>query len=354
MDIISLFSGCGGLDLGFTKAGFNVVWANDNAPSVKETYEYNHPKTKFIKKSIKKISLNEIPDDIIGIIGGPPCQSWSVAGQAKGLKDPRGQLFFEYIRILRGKHPMFFVAENVPGMLLNKHKNELDRLKRYFRNSGYSLVVIRLMATDYGVPQKRERIFFVGYRKDLGIKFRKPQKIKNDTPTVKDVLYDLNGSALPSLSENKSNDDKCQIPNHEYWIGGYSYIFMSRNRVLDWNKPAYTIQAEGRQASIHPQAPKMVKVKKDVMRFVPGKENLYRRLSIRECAKIQTFPNSFIFKYKTLSSGYKMVGNAVPVQLAYHLASKIYEDLNNLNIINIQSDKCELNTVSIQQSSVHV
>ncbi len=113
------------------------------------------------------------------------------------------------------------------------------------------------------------------------------------------------------------------MPNHEYMNGGFSSIYMSRNRVRSWDEQSFTIQAGGRHAPIHPQAPKMLFVEKNKRIFVPGKEGLYRRLSVRECARIQTFPDEFKFYYDDIADGYKMVGNAVPVMLAYHVAESI-------------------------------
>ena len=111
--------------------------------------------------------------------------------------------------------------------------------------------------------------------------------------------------------------------------GGFSTIYMSRNRVRSWNEPSFTIQAGGRHAPIHPQAPKMKFINKDNRIFVPGKEHLYRRLSVRECARIQTFPDDFIFHYEDIADGYKMIGNAVPVKLAQALANKIMQDIKD-------------------------
>ena len=111
MNLISLFSGCGGLDLGFERAGFNIVAANEFDPTIWETFKANHPKTKLIEGDIRKINSEVFPDEIDGIIGGPPCQSWSEAGSLRGINDSRGQLFYEYIRILKEKRPKFFLAE---------------------------------------------------------------------------------------------------------------------------------------------------------------------------------------------------------------------------------------------------
>ena len=121
MNVISLFSGCGGLDLGFEKAGFEIPVANEYDRTIWETFKINHPKTHLIEGDIRKVNEAEFPERVTGIIGGPPCQSWSEAGALRGIDDARGQLFFDYIRILRTVKPAFFLAENVSGMLSNRH-----------------------------------------------------------------------------------------------------------------------------------------------------------------------------------------------------------------------------------------
>ena len=121
LTLISLFSGAGGLDLGFHNAGFKTVVANEFDPKICPTYRANFPNVKLIEGDIRNIPSSDFPDDVVGIIGGPPCQSWSEAGSLKGIEDARGQLFYEYIRILRDKQPLFFVAENVSGMLAKRH-----------------------------------------------------------------------------------------------------------------------------------------------------------------------------------------------------------------------------------------
>ena len=329
MNILSFFSGCGGLDLGFKKAGFNIVWANDNAPSVWETFEKNFPDTFLNKESIKKIDINSMPgENIVGIIGGPPCQSWSDAGSGKGLLDKRGLLFFDFINIIEKIQPLFFVAENVQGLLSERNKVAYSLIKSNLENAGYNVYPTILNAADFGVPQNRKRIFFIGYRYDITFPFNILIPNQNK-PNVKDAIYDLRNLAIPGALNNQANGDSCLKYNHEFWQGSYSYIFKSRNRVLSWDKPSFTIQASGRQTSIHPQAPPMIKIGKDKMIFEPGKEHLYRRLTIRECARIQTFPDDFIFYYKSLNSGYKMIGNSVPVNLSFAIADKIYSDIRN-------------------------
>jgi len=330
MKIVSFFAGAGGLDLGFQKAGFDVVWANEYDKEIWETYEKNHGKTILDKRSIVEIKSDEVPE-CDGIIGGPPCQSWSAAGTLRGINDQRGQLFFDFIRILEAKQPKFFLAENVSGMLLDRHSEALKNIKELFKNAGvgYELSFQLLNASDFDVPQDRKRVFFVGIRKDLNFKFQFPKPVKNKI-TLEKVISDLKDSVVPAKEGNKTNEDNCKITNHEYMIGGFSSMFMSRNRVRSWEDQSFTIQAGGRHAPLHPQAPKMNFIEQNIREFVKGKEDLYRRLSVRECARIQTFPDDFKFHYSHISAGYKMIGNAVPVNLAKHMALSIKSQIENV------------------------
>lgn len=338
MNIVSLFAGAGGLDLGFKKTGFNIIWANEYDKNIWLTYQANHANTILNKQNIMNILSSEIPN-CDGIIGGPPCQSWSEAGTLQGIEDSRGKLFFEFIRIIKDKQPKFFLAENVSGMLFKRHSQALANIQQLLSSAGiigYELSCQLLNASEYNVPQDRKRIIFVGIRKDLGFKyiFTHPNFKRC---TLKDAIFDLRDTALPSFYNKDAKFIKSQIANHEYMIGNFSPIYMSRNRVRQWDEISFTIQAGARHIPIHPQAPKMEFVQKNVRRFVLGKENLYRRLSVRECARIQTFPDDFIFYYNNIVHGYKMVGNAVPINFAYFLANTIWQQLsaNTKNTKNI-------------------
>ncbi|MBV6623734.1 MAG: DNA cytosine methyltransferase [Rivularia sp. (in: Bacteria)] len=324
MNIVSLFSGCGGLDLGFQQAGFNVVWANEHDKSIWDTYEYNHPHTQLDKRDIRKIVSDDIPD-CIGIIGGPPCQSWSEAGAQRGIDDSRGQLFFDYIRILKEKKPLFFLAENVGGILAKKHLGAFTNILTYFKNAGYEVTYKLVNAVNYLVPQDRKRVIIIGYRQDIGRNFEFPHEINNKL-TLRNVISDIKDIEAIAI-DSKVSQSNAAIPNHEYKEGSFSSIYMSRNRVRSWNQPSFTIQAGARHAPIHPQANKMIWVEKDKWKFDERSPKPYRRLSVRECARIQTFPDDFIFKYKYIGDGYKMIGNAVPVMLAKMLAVKIFVDI---------------------------
>lgn len=329
MKIISLFAGAGGLDIGFKQAGFNTIWANEYDKSIWNTFEKNFQNTFLDKRSIVDIDPKDIPETV-GIIGGPPCQSWSIGGSSRGIKDKRGKLFYEYIRILKDKQPLFFLAENVHGMLNKKHSESLNNIISELSSANYNVSMKSINANDYGVAQDRKRIFFIGYRKDINIEFNFPKPLSHK-PILKDIIYNIKDSSLPAKELNISNGNLCHINSHEYMTGGFSSMYMSRNRVRTWNEPSFTIQAGGRHAPIHPQAPLMIKTDKDKRIFKPNEEHLYRRLSIRECARIQSFPDEHIFVYNKLSDGYKMVGNAVPPKLAKVLAMQIYKDLKAIN-----------------------
>lgn len=328
-NIASFFSGAGGLDTGFHNAGFEIIWANEFDKKVTPTLRHNFPQTIVDDRSLFDVNSSDVPDGIIGIVGGPPCQSWSVAGAGKGLKDKRGQVFLEYIQMIKDKKPLFFLAENVAGMLSSRHKESLEFLIEEFNKLGYRFTYKLLNVKDYGVPQDRKRVIFVGYDKRLGKDFVFPEPVlESERKVLRDAIWDLKNTAMPALPKNKTNGNNLKIANHEYMIGGFSSMYMSRNRVRSWDEPSFTIQAGGRHAPIHPIAPKMVKIETNKQEFVRGKEHLYRRVSVREAARIQTFPDAFKFIYTDVADGYKMIGNAVPVKFAEVLARQIKLDLD--------------------------
>ena len=318
LNIASFFSGAGGLDLGFKQAGFDIIFANEFDKDIWATYEHNHPETTLDKRSITLINESDVPD-CDGIIGGPPCQSWSEAGSRRGIEDKRGQLFFDFIRILEAKKPSFFLAENVSGMLAPRHKDALENIKNTFLEAGYDLHFKLLNAADFGIAQDRKRVIFIGFRSDLNVDYSFPEPTQ-EPKHLEDIIKDLEHNAVPALNKSKPNPD-VEIANHEYMTGGFSSMYMSRNRVRAWDEPSFTIQAGGRHAPIHPSAPKMIKLEQDKFMFSPKGE--YRRLSVRECARIQSFPDNFIFKYTDVNHGYKMIGNAVNVDFAQILAESI-------------------------------
>ncbi len=321
LTLASFFSGAGGMDVGFKQAGYNILWANEYDKDIWDTYRANHKDTVLDTRSIFDIPSNDIPDTD-GIIGGPPCQSWSAAGKNLGADDMRGKTFFEYIRILNDKNPKFFVIENVEGITRKTHAHAFEQIMNDLRKcgSGYMIHWKLLTASDYEVPQDRKRVFIIGIRSDLdGSSYTFPEPSTRRL-YLKEVIYDLVSYAIPSRTSVTSN------PNC-YLDAGWSSNFMSRNRVRGWNEFAFTVPASSRHVTIHPQAPKMVKLDdKDRFGFVLGQEHLYRRFTINELSRIQTFPDNY-FVFRNINTGYKMVGNAVPCNLATAVAKSI------LNII---------------------
>ena len=335
MNIISLFSGCGGLDLGFERAGFNIPVANEFDKTIWATFKANHPQTHLIEGDVRQVTQKDIEPflsgEVDGIIGGPPCQSWSEAGALRGIEDARGQLFYDYIRLLTEFRPKFFLAENVSGMLANRHSEAVQNILKLFREAGYNVSLTLVNAKDYGVAEERKRVFYIGFRDDLDVQFKFPQgsTAEDDKKlTLRDIIWDLQDTAVPAGPKNHHNP--AAVNNNEYYTGDFSSIFMSRNRVKGWDEQAFTVQASGRQCQLHPQAPKMVKMDKDVCRFVKGQEHLYRRMTIREVARVQGFPDDFRFVYEETNNAYKMIGNAVPVNLAYEIACGIRTALENI------------------------
>lgn len=313
---VALFAGCGGLDLGFENAGFDIIWANDNNKKIESTYRYNHKNTELIIKSLVDIKSEEIPDCDI-IIGGPPCQSWSLAGAMKGKEDSRGQLFYEYVRVIKDKRPMAFVAENVKGIISKAHIESFNEIVDMFKEAGYTVTYKLVNAKNYGVPQDRERVFIVGVRNDLKVSYEFPKATNNEGN------YMTLENAIGDLRDNPG----------EWMEGSFSPIFMSRNRRRSWNEVAFTVQASGRQTQIHPDSPEMEKIDKDKWQFKDDSGMKVRRMSVRECARIQTFPDDFEFLGAPINENYKMIGNAVPVKLAEAIATNLKACLmSNLDV----------------------
>jgi DNA (cytosine-5)-methyltransferase 1 len=315
--IISLFAGAGGMDLGFERAGFKTIWANEYDKSIAPSYQGYFKDTAFDGRSITQIEDSDIPMGI-GVIGGPPCQSWSEAGARRGIDDPRGQLFHEYIRVIQHVQPLFFVAENVHGLIHSRNKESFENILKMLEQCGYRVSWKLVTASDYGVPQDRQRVFIVGYHNKLGKQFTFPKPL-TEKPTLRQAIGDM---ARLKIGSKK-------FPNHEISTTGYSPMFMSRNRVRDWDEQSFTILACDRHTPLHPQAPKMIHAGDGLLRkFADGHEDKYRRFTVRECARIQTFPDDYIFKYNHVRDGYKMIGNAVPVELAKHIAAAIKQDID--------------------------
>ena len=388
LKVVSLFSGCGGLDLGFINAGYEIIWANDFFLDAIETYRKNIG-NHITFEDITKVPSSVIPNDFDILLGGFPCQGFSIANKKRDIKDQRNFLYKEMLRIIKDKSPPFFLAENVKGILSLGGGKVINMIVDDFKKLGYKVDYKLINSADYGVPQQRERVFIMGNR--IGAKNRFPAKsygIKNNPyVTVKDAVGHLENlwisydpqihkgkkvynhvarvnvqdtfwgrkhkvnqhricdylkrwRAKKSISTKKvdehfgyrhtaghwfrKDNNSGSIPNPDDWwklkkLLGFDdkydkqvtelelkeIKFEQSLRINNWNRPGDTITATGPE--IHP--------------------NKKRRMSVRECAIIQTFPDDFLF-YGSMGSMYKQIGNAVPVMLAEKIARVIKKELN--------------------------
>lgn len=329
--VVSFFAGCGGLDLGFEQAGFNVIWANDFEPQCRRTYVYNHNNTKFVLGDICKINPDTIPN-CDGFIGGPPCQSWSVGGKQKGLDDERGQLFLKYIELINIKKPKFFLIENVKGMLDDKFKTVFVNFISRLDNAGYDVQWTLLDAVNFGIPQNRERVFIVGFQKDLKVKYTFPTPICLEPVTLSQAIGDITEEPnyYPHSTKiccNNIGNTNAHYQNHDVLASKFGSFYYRGNRRRGWTQPSFTINATAEFAPLHPSSPKMMYYGHQNWNFQKDKIGEYRRLSVRECARIQTFPDSFVFQYDDIKDAYRMIGNAVPPRLAKEIAKTILKSL---------------------------
>ena len=304
---VSLFCGAGGLDLGFDKAGFKTIWANDFDADACKTHQ-NWSNAEVVCGDISKVDMSKIPVSDV-ILGGFPCQGFSLSGPRK-IDDSRNVLYKHYVKLVKQNQPLAFVGENVKGLLTMGNGQIIEAIIEDFSQCGYNVFYKLVNAKNFGVPQDRERVIIVGFRKDLNITDFSLPESNGETSTLADALADL----PPAKA-----DEVCSAP--------YSPRYMSRNRKRNWNEVAYTVPAMAKQVTLYPGSPDMVKVNKDLWEFGTGGET--RRLSWREVAAIQTFPKEIAFS-GDLTSIYKQIGNAVPVKLANFVANYIRPYLENI------------------------
>lgn len=396
--VLSLFSGAGGMDLGFLQSNFDIVWANDFFESAVNTYKKNIGEH-IVLGDITKISSDKMPNNIDVVIGGFPCQGFSVANNKRNTEDQRNFLYKEMLRVIKDKQPKFFVAENVKGILSLGKGKVFQMIKEDFRNLGYTVEARLLNAAEYGVPQARERVIIIGnnigksnvfpkithfvdnkeYKTKDGLKPAKTveetigylsdlklnhepiifngkliynhiastnvfdkywgRKYKIDQAVICDYLKEWrtkSGWSTKKIDEHfgykhtaghwfRKDNNSGSIPSPEDWwelkkILGFDskydkevttlvekpITFEQSLRITNWNRPSDTITATGPEIHV----------------------NKKRRLSVRECAILQTFPDDFIFE-GSLNVMYRQIGNAVPVLLAKKIAIEIYKILEN-------------------------
>ena len=395
LKILSLFAGAGGMDLGFKNAGFDIVWSNDFDPDSVKTYKRNFG-SHIVLGDIEKIKTNHMPDNPDVVIGGFPCQGFSIANLGRNVDDSRNKLYKQMLRVIRVKKPKYFVAENVEGILTLGKGAVIQKILKDFKSIGYKVDYKLLNAADYGVPQARKRVFIIGNR--LGLENQYPNQ-SHQTPIKRsDILFDARlenhvttkeainflykvpttnktiyvknrvihnhmadtnvhdefwgrkynvnqfhicdylkkwrkkaGISTKKVDEHfgyahtaghwfRKDNNSGSIPNPDDWRGLKKLLgfdnkydkqvttivkkkikFEQSLRITNWDRPSDTLTATNPEIHF----------------------NLKRRLSVRECAILQTFPDDFVFEGATFRSMHKQIGNAVPVLLAEKLAKKI-------------------------------
>lgn len=300
MKVVSLFSGAGGLDLGFRMAGHEIIWANDIYGDAVETYRHNLG-DHIVCEDISRIAAEDIPDCDI-IIGGFPCQGFSVANTKRHESDERNALYKELIRIIKAKSPKFFLAENVKGLTNLAQGKVFQMILHDFAELGYKVKSKILNAADYGVPQTRERVIIVGVRNDIDFDYVYPlpthSKEESDgLPRWVSVGKAMSAIPDPDLPNN--------LPNHEYSKYKLNFNGYLGHRQLDPDRPAPTVTARGDN--------------RGGVVILPH-PNSERRMSCRELAAVQSFPLDYVF-FGNRSSIYRQIGNAVPPLLAFAVAN---------------------------------
>lgn len=290
MRVISLFSGAGGLDLGMVKTGNHIVWANDIDEDAVETYRHNLG-SEIVCGDINDLDISKIPDGDV-VIGGFPCQGYSVANKNRSPEDERNQLYLSFIKVVKTKKPNFFIAENVRGILSLDGGKAIEVILQEFRDVGYEVRLYKVNMADYGVPQSRQRVIIIGQKDGVSDRFlfRFPKATHGKESGIPWV------SISSAIGHFPNPDSENNVPNHVYSLYAVKYRNFTAHRKTDPEKPSPTILARGNG--------------KGGVCAIPH-YNGKRRLTVRESATIQTFPDDFEF-FGSMTSCYRQVGNAVP------------------------------------------
>lgn len=385
MNVIDLFSGCGGMGLGFKWAKFNTVLASDFDENCELTYTHNFKNVPFIREDLRKISSQQIKkivnNKIDVVIGGPPCQGFSLANKNRNKvkNDPRNELFYEFVRVVTDIQPKAFVMENVRGLLSIKKGEVIKLMKEEFENSGigYNVDYKVLLASDYGVPQTRQRVIMIGIRKDLGELPEFPEKTYSRPITVWDAISDLpqiessEGDEQMKYRTKSTNEYQEFVRNKSTLVCNH-VAMRHTQRLIERFKVIKTGESLAHVSSEHSAVKRGAPTEKSKIVFSQNNQRLHgdrpaptiaasfqsnfihpflnRNFTAREGARLQSFPDDFIFKgmrtkmsWELGLSQYQQIGNAVPPLMAYAIAKKIKEVLEkgseNVTIQNVPQER---------------
>lgn len=346
--VIDLFAGVGGLSLGFRNSGFDVVLANEYIESIANAYMHNHPNTKMIVGDITQLDLestfNPYKGKVDVVIGGPPCQGFSQKGQRKSVNDERNFLFRYYYDVVKLVQPKYFVMENVPNLLTAEQGFFFREIEKLFADIGYTLNAGVLNAADYGVPQNRNRAVIIGKLGKSAISLPQPSQNK---VTIWDAISDLSyldsgegeetqsyQTPAQSAYQKKLRNGSAELHNHV--ATNHSPIALERMKMIPPNAGREVLPQEHRTKSIYSGTWTRMKTDEQSVTITTrfdtpssGKFThpfLHRAITVREAARIQSFPDSFIFTGNK-GSQMKQVGNAVPPLLAEAIADVIRKDM---------------------------
>ena len=313
---IEVCAGAGGLSTGFINEGFVPLLINEILPVACETLKKNHPEVPLHEKSMTELDLTAYQGNVDVLMGGVPCQSFSHAGERRGMDDPRGQLVAAFYRLVQQCQPKLFFIENVKGLTTHAKGETLKNIIALFSSHGYDVSHKILNAVDFGVPQKRERVFIVGVKK--GVSFEFPAKLESPTPTLRAVLQDVPPSAGATYPEAK-RAVMALVPPGGCWVDlpkDVKEAYMGKcleagggkrgmARRLSMDEPCLTLTTSPAQKQTERCHPTEV-----------------RPFTVREYARIQTFPDDYVFS-GSMAAQYKQIGNAVPVKLAEAMAKSV-------------------------------
>ena len=328
--VLELFAGAGGLAIGMEKAGINCIALNEIDKSACKTLRKNRPNWNVLEGDIKSFDFSEYHNKVDIVTGGFPCQAFSYAGKKLGLADARGTLFYEFARVVKEVNPPICIGENVRGLLSHENGKTLQGMISILDEIGYNVVPVQVLkAINFKVPQKRERIILVGIRKDIDLKYEYPKPYKKIYNLVdalkKSELFDCDVPISEGSKYPKSKIDVLKlVPQKGYWrdlpleiqkefMGGSFLLGGGKTgiaRRIGWDEPCLTLTCSPAQ--------------KQTERCHPEET---RPFTVREYARIQTFPDEWIFE-GSVSQQYKQIGNAVPVNLGREVGYSIVKFLN--------------------------